>query len=60
MSIFTESIVEDAALDWLARVRWMLKGGAEIAPGETGAERVGFDDVLLRGRLRAALARINP
>jgi type I restriction enzyme R subunit len=59
MSIFTESVVEDAALDWLARAGWIVKGGAEIAPGEAGAERIGFDDVLLRGRLRAALIRLN-
>ena len=60
MSIFTESVVEDAALDWLKRAGWIVKGGTEIAPGEPGSERIGFDDVLLRGRLRAALVRLNP
>src|SRR5688500_16706503 len=59
MSRFTESVVEDAALDWLERAGWVLKGGAEISPGEVGAERVGFDDVLLRRCLRVALVRLN-
>lgn len=31
---FTESVVEEAALDWLESLGWTVKQGAEIAPGE--------------------------
>ncbi len=34
--------------------------GPEIAPGEPAAERESFGDVLLMGRLRDAIERINP
>lgn len=57
---FTESIVEDAALDWLAELGYAIAHGQEIAPGEPRAERESFGDVVLVGRLRAALARLNP
>ena len=57
---FTESIVEDAALDWLAQVGYAVVHGGDIAPGEPAAERASYHDVILTGRLRAALARLNP
>jgi type I restriction enzyme R subunit len=39
MSAFTESVVEQAALAWLEAAGWQVRNGAEIAPGEPGAER---------------------
>ncbi|MFO0750879.1 MAG: type I restriction endonuclease subunit R [Myxococcota bacterium] len=57
---FTESIVEAAALEWFAELGYAVVGGPSIAPGETGAERTSFDDVVLVARLRAALRRLNP
>jgi type I restriction enzyme R subunit len=36
---FTESVVEDAALEWLRGIGWSLRHGLEIAPGEPGAAR---------------------
>jgi len=30
---FSESVVEDAALAWLAELGWQVKHGPEIAPG---------------------------
>ncbi len=60
MTRFTESDVEEAALAWLEGVGWAVRHGPEIAPGEPGAERDGFGEVVLAGRLRAALARLNP
>jgi len=57
---FTESIVEQAALDWLKAVGWTTINGALIAPGEPRAERQDFGEVVLAGRLRAALERLNP
>ena len=62
MSAFTESVVEEAALDWLARLGYAVLHGPEIAAGEHAAERSdsGYRDVVLERRLRAALARLNP
>ena len=57
---FTESIVEQAALGWLEHLGWTVKHGPEIAPGELGAERDDFSQVILTQRLRDALARLNP
>ncbi len=34
-----ESDVEEAALAWLQGAGWTVHCGADIAPGETGAER---------------------
>ena len=34
---FSESVVEEAALAWLASVGWSVKKGIEIAPGEPAA-----------------------
>jgi len=60
MSRFSESVVEDAALDWLKSLGWTVKHGPHIAPGELAAERSDFLQVVLVQRLRDALARLNP
>jgi type I restriction enzyme, R subunit len=57
---FTESVVEEAALGWLAELGWSVAHGPEIAPDTAGAERATYRDVILKGRLRAAIERINP
>jgi type I restriction enzyme, R subunit len=49
-----------AALAWLESVGWQVVNGAEIAPGEAGAERKTYGQVILERRLRDALARLNP
>ncbi len=59
-SVFSESIVELAALAWLESSGWLVKNGVVIAPGEPGAERDDYGQVVLVGRLRDALARLNP
>jgi type I restriction enzyme R subunit len=59
-SRFQESVVEEAALHWLAGLGFAVAEGGSIAPGEPGAERASFAEVVLAGRLRAALARLNP
>ncbi|MCL4686157.1 type I restriction endonuclease subunit R [Myxococcota bacterium] len=56
----TESVVEQAALAWLASVGWQVAHGPEIAPGLPSAERADFGEVVLPQRLRNALARLNP
>ena len=62
MSNFTESVVEDAALAWLQSLGYAILHGRDIAVGEPAAERTDPNcrDVLLEGRLRQALARLNP
>jgi hypothetical protein len=56
MSKFTESDVEEAALEWLQEIGYSYVGGPDIAPGEPAAERASYTDVILAGRLRDALA----
>ncbi len=55
-----ESIVESAALDWFAGLGYAVAHGPHLAPGEPEAERDSFSEVLLVGRLRDAIARLNP
>ena len=57
---FTESEVEDAALDWLGSLGWAVAHGPDIAPDTPGAERTDYSTVVLEQRLREALARLNP
>jgi len=59
MSKFSESDVETIALGWLASAGWSVANGARIAPGEPIAERDEYTEVVLVGRLRDALARLN-
>src|SRR5437879_5536422 len=58
----TESVVEDAALVWLAALGYAVLYGPEIAAGESAAERSdpNYRDVVLERRLRQALVRLNP
>src|SRR5437899_4276835 len=60
MPSLTESVVEEAALSWFADSGYRLLHGPEIAPGELAAERAGFGDVVLAGRFRTALRKLNP
>ena len=60
MSNFTESEVEDTALEWLKSIGWRTICGPDIAPGEAAAERSDHRQVILERRLRDALARLNP
>lgn len=60
MSTFTESVVEDAALEWFGGLGYQVVHGPTIAPGEPAAERTSYKEVILEGRLRVALARLNP
>src|SRR6266478_7796909 len=59
MSGFTESVVEEAALDWLRELGYAVAHGPEILPGEPGAEREKFEEAFLPARLRSAIERLN-
>jgi len=57
---YDENVAELALLEWLEELGWAVLPGPSIAPGEPAAERESYRDVILRGRLRAALERLNP
>lgn len=54
-----ESIVEDAALEWFRELGYAVGHGPHLAPGEPAAERDSFGEVVLVGRLREAIRRLN-
>ena len=55
-----EADVELAALRWLAEIGYAVLHGPDIGPEGSVPERGSYDEVLLTGRLRNALARQNP
>ena len=55
-----ESIVEEAALDWLAALGYAVMRGPDLGPGGIVSERRDYAQVILEDRLRGALARLNP
>jgi len=55
-----ESVVEDAALDWLAALGYEVLSGPAIAPGELSAERPDYKQVFLFDRLQTKLEDLNP
>ena len=59
MSTFTESIIEQAALNWFKELGYSVLNGPNIAPGELFSERSSYSDVILEGRTRSALTNIN-
>jgi type I restriction enzyme R subunit len=61
-SDFSESVVEQACMAWFEALGYAVLHGPAIAAGEPGAERSdpSYRDVVLEGRLRQALVRLNP
>jgi type I restriction enzyme R subunit len=55
-----ESHVERAALEWLEELGYAVGHGPQLAPGETAGERDSFSEVVLVGRLRDTIRRLNP
>jgi type I restriction enzyme R subunit len=55
-----EALIEQAALAWLAELGFATVSGIDIGPDGGRAERASYGDVALIGRLRAAIARLNP
>jgi len=56
----TESVIEEAALNWLAELKYTIINGPTIAPSELLAERDSYDEVVLKGRLQDAINKLNP
>jgi type I restriction enzyme R subunit len=57
---FTESVVEEACLDYFGQLGYAYLPAPEIACDGLFAEREGYGEVILKQRLRTALIRINP
>src|SRR5262249_28363761 len=51
---------EQPAIEWLSALGWAHIHGPEIAPNGAEPERATWDEVVLRGRLQAALVELNP
>ncbi len=60
MSTLNESIVEDAALEWFGELGYAVGHGPDFGPNEPAAERDSFGEVVLAGRLRESIQRLNP
>ena len=56
----TEDQLEQEALGWLADVGWQHRYGPDLAPDGIAPERDNYRQVLLIGRLRQAVAALNP
>ncbi len=56
----TEDQLEQEALTWLADVGYSVMYGPDIAPDGPTPERDNYRQVILTGRLRAAIDRLNP
>lgn len=54
-----ESVVEEAAIEWLQALGWTYIHGPTLAPDGSAPERATYRDVILVDRLRRALRRIN-
>ena len=60
MNTLTEADVEQAALDWLSSLGWVIAHGQDIAPDTPNSERDDYGEVILKQRLRYALSELNP
>jgi len=58
--VFTEDVVEQAALAWFENLGYELIHGPDIAPGGENQLRANYSDIILDETLRAAIAEINP
>ena len=59
MTVLTESLVEDAALDWFRGLGYNVVSGPDMPPGPL-ALRESYSDVVFPTAVRGALARLNP
>ena len=56
----TEDQLEREALGWLGDVGYIHRSGLDIAPDGPSPERRTYTEVVLVGRLREAINRLNP
>lgn len=60
ITLSEDTLAEQPALEWFRELGYEIKFGPDISPGGTHPERDSHGDVVLKGRLRAALERLNP
>lgn len=60
MSRITENDIELLAIEELESLQWKYVYGPDIAPDGESPERSAWDETVLTGRLKQAIARINP
>ena len=60
MMTFTERELERTAMFWFQEAGWHVIRGSEIGPDSPGGERGDYGVVILEGRLRDAVVRLNP
>lgn len=58
--MINEDLVEQAALGILREMGWPYLSAEVIAPDGSAPDRASYGEVLLMGRLKEALARLNP
>ncbi len=58
--MLNEQQLENQCVAWFQQAGWRYAHGPDIAPEGAHAERADYRQVVLRDRLLAALARINP
>ena len=62
MPIVTESMVEDAALDWFRALGYQVQGGPDMSPGPDSLYyplRASHADAVLTSAVRGSLRRLN-
>ena len=59
MPSFTESLVEEAALDWFRALGYVIVSGPDTPPGSESVRQT-YADVVLPRVLHSALVRLNP
>ncbi len=60
MSHITECMAEQEALGWFEELGYEVVSGPDMAPDGPSPERKTYKQVILEGRLRSSLHRLNP
>ena len=60
MALITEDHLEQQSLGWFREMGYTIVHGPQLAPDGEAPERENFRQVVLTGRLHAALTRLNP
>ncbi|HMQ70411.1 MAG TPA: type I restriction endonuclease, partial [Ignavibacteria bacterium] len=60
MKPITENIIELSAIETLQSLGWTYANGRDLSPEGLYCERESFEQIILTGRLRKAVAKLNP
>jgi type I restriction enzyme, R subunit len=60
MSVFNESVIEQAALGWFAAAGYSVVQGDAVSPNPSLQLRSSFNEAVLEGVLRSSIRRLNP